>query len=291
MPKDAAPEVMPELNLETLFGVKGKIGVVTGAATGIGKMMAAAYIRNGAKRIYIASRKLDDLQRVAEQLSKLSPNSGSEPACVAIQADISSKAGCDALANEVKKRETELDILVNNAGLSWGAPMDDFPEDKGWDKTFHMNVKSQFYLTVALLPLLEKNKNNTRHASVVNIASTAAFVPTAESGLSAPGTGTWSYQPSKAASVHLTRTMASSLAERFVLVNCICPGVFPSRMTSYALSENRDALEGIQPTGRIGTAEDIGGLAVFLASRAASHIVGTATVVDGGNSIQFMPRL
>lgn len=157
-------------------------------------VMAAAYIRNGAKRIYIASRKLDDLQRVADQLSKLSPNAGSSdgPACVAIQADISSKAGCDALANEVKKRETELDILVNNAGLSWGAPMDDFPEDKGWDKTFHMNVKSQFYLTVALLPLLEKNKSNTKHASVVNIASTAAFVPTAESGLSAPGTGTWS---------------------------------------------------------------------------------------------------
>jgi NAD(P)-dependent dehydrogenase (short-subunit alcohol dehydrogenase family) len=127
--------------------------------------------------------------------------------------------------------------------------MDDFPEDKGWDKTFHMNVKSQFYLTVALLPLLEKNKSNTKHASVINIASTAAFVPLAESGLSAPGHGTWSYQPSKAASVHLTRTMANSLAEKNVLVNAICPGVFPSRMTAFALSENKEILEGVQPTG------------------------------------------
>lgn len=85
--------------------------------------------------------------------------------------------------------------------------------------------------------------------------------------------------------------MANTLAERFILVNAICPGVFPSRMTSYAIGENRDILEGVQPTGRLGTAEDIGGLAVFLSSRAASHITGTATVVDGGNSIQFMPRL
>lgn len=98
-------------------------------------------------------------------------------------------------------------------------------------------------------------------------------------------------QPSKAASLHLTRTMANSLAERFVLVNAICPGVFPSRMTAYAIGENRDILEGVQPTGRMGTPEDIGGLAVFLASRAGAHLVGTATVVDGGNSLQYMPKL
>lgn len=78
MPKDAAPEQMPELGLDALFGVKGKIAVITGAGTGIGKMMAAAYVRNGAKKVYIASRKLDDLKKVAEQLSALSPNKGGE---------------------------------------------------------------------------------------------------------------------------------------------------------------------------------------------------------------------
>lgn len=77
------------------------------------------------------------------------PTPADGPACIPLQADISSKAGCDDLANQIKERETELDILVNNAGLTWGAPMDNFPEEKGWDKTFHMNVKSQFYLTVA----------------------------------------------------------------------------------------------------------------------------------------------
>lgn len=292
MPKDAAPEVMPELGAQRLFSLDGKIALVTGGGTGIGKMIAATYIRNGAK-VYIASRKLSDLQNVAKQLSKLAPNDpeGKKGLCVALQADVGSKAGCDALADQVKKAESRLDILVNNSGLTWGAPMDNFPEDKGWNKVFDLNVKSQFYLTVALLPLLEKGKSNTEHATVLNIASTAAIVPLAEAGLSAPGHGTYSYQPSKAASLHLTKVLANSLADKFIMVNAICPGVFPSRMTAYGLEENRDLLEGVQPTGRIGTPEDIGGVAMFFASRAGAHCTGTGIVVDGGQSIQFQPRL
>lgn len=83
-------------------------------------------------------------------------------------------------------------------------------------------------------------------------------------------------QPSKAASVHLTRTMANSLAEKFILVNAICPGVFPSRMTAYGLAENKDILEGVQPTGRIGSPQDIGGMALFLSGRAGGHVTGQA---------------
>lgn len=193
MPKDAAPEVMPELGAQRLFSLDGKIALVTGGGTGIGKMIAATYIRNGAK-VYIASRKLADLEKVATQLSKLAPSDpeGKKGLCVALQADVGSKAGCDALAEQVKKAESRLDILVNNSGLTWGAPMVDFPEQKGWDKVFDLNVKSQFYLTVALLPLLENGKSNTEHATVLNIASTAAIVPLAEGGLSAPGNGTYS---------------------------------------------------------------------------------------------------
>lgn len=189
-------------------------------------MISAAYVRNGAK-VYIASRKLSDLERVAAQLSELGKSTGGQ--CLPIQADVGNKAGCDALAAEIKKREKRLDILVNNSGLSWGAPMTDFPEANGWDKTFALNVKSQFYLTVALLPELEAGKDNLNPASVINIASTAAISPFAEGALSAPGSGTYSYQPSKAASLHLTRVMASSLVKKHINVNAICPGVFPSR--------------------------------------------------------------
>ena len=151
MPKDAAPEVMPELAAASIFDLTGKVGLVTGGGTGIGKMITAAFIRNGAK-IYIASRKKADLDKQAAALSKLSPSGaiqGGDAACIALEADVSTKAGCDALAKQIIEKESKLDILVNNAGLTWGAPMDDFPEAKGWDKTFAMNVKSQFYLTVA----------------------------------------------------------------------------------------------------------------------------------------------
>ncbi|KAE8225760.1 hypothetical protein CF319_g1554 [Tilletia indica] len=291
MPKDAAPEVMPELDVATLFGVKGKVALVTGGATGLGKMISAAFIRNGAK-VYIASRKFDDIKRVAEQLSALSPKGAvNGPACIGLQADVGSKAGCEALAQQIKDKEQNLDILVNNAGITWGAPLDDFPEEKGWDKIFHLNVKSQFYLTVALLPLLEKGKSNTKHASVINIASVAAISPMATTPLAPPGSGTWSYQPSKAASVHLTRTLANSLSERFVLVNAILPGVFPSRMTAYGLEQGKDLFDAGQPTGRIGSPEDIGSAALYFASRAGAHTTGVALVLDGGQTLQWSPRM
>lgn len=243
--------------------------------------------------MYIASRKLDDLQQVAKQLNSTAPSAPFPPNtyCIPIQADLSSKAGCDALANQIKQREQRIDILINNAGLTWGAKLDDFPEQKGWDKVFDLNVKSQFYLTVALLPLLEKDKSNTQHGSVINIASVAAYSPGASSPLSEEGNGTYSYQPSKAASVHLTRTLAHEFADKYVMVNALCPGVFPSRMTSWSLSANRDLLEGVQPTGRIGTAEDIAGVVLYLTSRSGAHVTGAAIPIDGGQMLQFVPRL
>lgn len=254
--------------------------------------MAAALIQNGC-RVYIASRKFDELQRVAKQLNETAPKSPFEPGtfCIPIQADVGSKAGCDALANEIKQKEEKLDILINNSGLTWGGKLDDFPEQKGWDKVFDLNVKSQFYLTVALLPLLEKDKSNTHHASVINVASVAAYAPAASGPLSEPGNGTYSYQPSKAASVHLTRMLAHELADRYVLVNALCPGVFPSRMTAWSLGQGKDLLEGVQPTGRLGTPEDIAGAVLFLTSRAGSHITGAALPIDGGQMLQFVPKL
>ncbi|KAI3627196.1 hypothetical protein CBS14141_001197 [Malassezia furfur] len=285
MPKDAAPEVMPDLKVGPLFDASGKIAVVTG-------VMAAALVQNGC-RVYIASRKFDELQRVAKQLNETAPKGPFEQGtfCIPIQADVGSKAGCDSLANEIKQKEEKLDILINNSGLTWGGKLDDFPEQKGWDKVFDLNVKSQFYLTVALLPLLEKDKSNTHHASVINVASVAAYAPAASGPLSEPGNGTYSYQPSKAASVHLTRMLAHELADRYVLVNALCPGVFPSRMTAWSLGQGKDLLEGVQPTGRLGTPEDIAGAVLFLTSRAGSHITGAALPIDGGQMLQFVPKL
>lgn len=97
--------------------------------------------------------------------------------------------------------------------------------------------------------------------------------------------------PSKAASVHLTRTLAYEFADKYIMVNALCPGVFPSRMTAWSLGPNREILEAGQPTGRLGMPEDLGGLVLLLAGRSGSHITGAAIPVDGGQMLQFLPKL
>jgi len=112
--------------------------------------MATAFIQNGAK-VYIAGPKFSILEKASIELSALSPTGSnfSGPACIPLLADLSSKAGCNDLASQIKEKETQLDILINNAGAAWSALLDNFPQEKGWDRVFNLNVKAQFYLTVA----------------------------------------------------------------------------------------------------------------------------------------------
>lgn len=152
-----------------------------------------------------------------------------------------------------------------------------------------LNVKSIFYTTVGLEPLLAKGASQERPARVINIASMAAIstydVTTTEAGgLAAPGNGTFSYGPSKAACVHLSRIQAAKLAPKHINVNVVCPGVFPSRMTQYGLASAMDTLTAGQPSGRIGTPQDFAGLILFLSGRGGAHMIGTVQEIDGGST-------
>ncbi|KAG6885367.1 hypothetical protein C0993_002697 [Termitomyces sp. T159_Od127] len=135
----------PDLSASSLFNVKGKIDrdfclvLITGGGSGIGKMIAAGFAQNGAK-VYIAARKAQQLKETVEEISR-----GCPIPVQWIQANVNSKAGCDALIAEFKKRESKLHVLVNNSGITWGGPYNDFPEDKGWDNVFNVNVKAIFY--------------------------------------------------------------------------------------------------------------------------------------------------
>ncbi|TPX58148.1 hypothetical protein SpCBS45565_g08076 [Spizellomyces sp. 'palustris'] len=270
----------PDLSLKTLFDVKGKVALVTGGGTGIGKMIAAALVQNGA-RVYIASRKKQVVDEAAKELTAMGPGE-----CIALVADLGTKAQAHALAEQIKQRESKLHILVNNAGMAWGSNLEDFDEKNGWDRLMALNVKSVFYVTTALLPLLEKgSEGNLSPARVINISSVAGTAGSAEDKLSAPGNGTWSYATSKAAVNHLTRVMALPLARRNILVNAIAPGVFPSRMTKFGIEHGISIMEKQQPLGRIGTPEDMGGLALFLCSRSSAHITGAVFPIDGGATI------
>ncbi|PBK83189.1 NAD(P)-binding protein [Armillaria gallica] len=268
----------PDLSLTSLFNVKGKIVLVTGGGSGIGKMIAAGFAQNGAK-VYIAARKESQLKEAVTDLQKTASEKVSY-----IVGNVATKAGCDAIIAEFKKHESKLHVLVNNSGITWGGPYDNFPEEKGWDNVFNVNVKSIFYMTAGLTELLAKDSDAYDPGRVINISSTASVEPESEHFLSSPGNGTWSYQPSKAAVNHLTSSLAVKLGPRHVTVNAILPGLFPSKMTAFGFkTTGEEAFIASQPTGRYGTPQDMAGLALFLASPGSSHITGTHTLLDGGS--------
>ncbi len=250
-----------------LFSIEGKVALVTGGGSGIGWMIAEGYARAGA-RVYIASRKKSELDaRIAEL--------GAAGECTAIEADLSSEAGCNALGDEIERREKRLHVLVNNAGANWGAPYEEFPES-AWDRVFDVNVKGVFQLTRRLTRLLEATASEEDPARVINIGSV--------DGLSVPVLETYSYSASKAAVHHLTRVLARKLASRRITVNAVAPGPFESRMMKATLERLGDRIAGMVPIGRIGTPEDMTGIAIYLASRAGAYVNATVIPVDGGLS-------
>ncbi|KAK5114104.1 hypothetical protein LTR62_002673 [Meristemomyces frigidus] len=270
-----------DLTVSTLFNFTNHVVLVTGGATGLGEMAAQAFVQNGAK-VIIASRKQSELEKTSSRLNKLGPGS-----CEFVVGDLKDKAGCKDLCDKVKGKTDRLTVLLNNSGATWGAPYDDFPES-GWDKIYALNVKAMFYTTAYLHDLLIKGATADSPSRVINIASmagvmTADVTAGPEGGLAAPGTGTFSYGPSKAACIHLSKMQASKLMPQHVTVNAICPGVFPSRMTQFGMTEALDTLVSGQPSGRVGKPEDFAGLVLFLSSSGAAHMTGNALEIDGGS--------
>jgi len=231
-------------------------------------MIARGFLEGGAK-VYISSRKKQVCDDVARQLSEVGE-------CISVPADISTAAGCEALAKEVAAREDRLHILVNNAGAAWGAPLAEFPES-GWDKVINTNIKSIFFLTRDLLPLLDKAATAADPARVINVGSI--------DGIKVPFTDTFPYPASKAAVHHLTRDLAVKLSGRNITVNAIAPGPFESKMTEWMLEQFRSVFEKECPLRRIGAPGDMAGVAIYLASRAGSYVNGVVIPVDGGYCI------
>lgn len=248
-----------------LFDIAGKVALVTGGSRGIGEMIAEGFVANGV-RTYISSRKADACKATSERLSALGE-------CIPLPADLSTSEGVAGLANGIMARESKLHILVNNAGATWGAPIEEFPE-LGWDKIMTINVRSPFFLTKALLPLLENAANDEDPARIIMIGSV--------DGLNVNELPTYSYGPSKAAVHHLARTLAAKLADRHITANAIAPGPFPSKMMATTLNRMGDRIRQGVPLKRIGEPSDMAGAAIFLSSRAASYVTGVILPVDGG---------
>jgi NAD(P)-dependent dehydrogenase (short-subunit alcohol dehydrogenase family) len=253
--------------LDDLFSIRGKCALVTGGGSGIGWMIADGFARAGA-RVYIASRKRAELDARIGELAGAGD-------CRAIEADLSSEAGCASLGDELERREPKLDVLVNNAGANWNAPYAEYPE-AAWDRVLDVNVKAVFALTRRLTPMLERAARDDDPARVINVGSV--------DGLSVPAMDTWAYGASKAAVHHLTRMLARKLAPMRITVNAVAPGPFQSRMMRATLERLGDSVAKTVPLGRIGRPDDMAGVAIFLASRAGAYVDGVVLPVDGGIS-------
>ncbi len=249
--------------MSDLFSLQGRVALITGGSRGIGRMIAAGYLRAGA-RVYISARKADACNATAKELSALGP-------CVSLPADVSTLDGVKALVAEFAKHEQQLDILVNNAGAAWGAAFDEFPES-GWDKVVDLNLKAPFFLTQALHEHL-KRAAKARPAKVINIASI--------DGVSVNPQETYSYAGSKAGLIHMTKRMSLRLIEDDIVVSAIAPGAFASDMNRLARDHGDEVAQRI-PAKRIGVDDDMAGAAIYLASRAGDYVVGATLVVDGG---------
>jgi len=252
--------------MQNLFDIRGKVALVTGGSRGIGLMIAEGFVDAGAK-VYVSSRKKEVCDEVAAALSK-------KGECISLPGDCGTDAGCRALADALAARESALHILINNAGANWGAPFESYPDD-AFDKVFALNVKGVFHLTRACMPLLEAASKPGDPARVINIGSI--------DGLQAPMLETYAYSSSKAAVHHMTRVLAHRFAPK-VTVNAVAPGPFESKMMHETLERFHDAIVASCPLGRIGSPEDMAGVAIYLASRAGAYLTGAVIPVDGGIS-------
>ncbi|HEY7198558.1 MAG TPA: SDR family oxidoreductase [Candidatus Dormibacteraeota bacterium] len=254
--------------MSDLFSIEGKTAVVTGGSRGIGFMIAGQFLDAGAARVYICARRAEACEAAAAELRGRGD-------CVAVPCDIGAPEGVETLAHAVEAREERLHILVNNAGIAWGAPIETHPIEQV-DRVLQVNVRAVFHCTQRLLPLLRAAASADDPARVINIGSV--------DGMVIPYWPNFGYSASKAAVHMLTRHLAHALVRDHITVNAIAPGLFPSRLTRVVFDDpdvEAQTLAAI-PMRRAGTAEDVGGTAIYLASRAGAYLTGVVIPVAGG---------
>ncbi len=249
---------------DDLFSIAGRIAVVTGGTRGIGRMIAEGFVGAGAT-VVVASRKQDAVDATVAALSELG-------SCSGVAVDLSTEDGARRLAESVALHHPSVDVLVNNAGATWGAPLAEH-DAASWSRVLDLNVQGVFHTTKHFVPLLSAGASAEDPARVINIGSI--------DGIHVPLLETYSYSASKAAVHQLTRHLAKHLAPT-ITVNAVAPGPFESKMMAQTLRDFGEQIAQSAPLKRIGRADDMAGVARFLASRAGAYVTGAIIPVDGG---------
>jgi NAD(P)-dependent dehydrogenase (short-subunit alcohol dehydrogenase family) len=241
----------------------GKVAIITGAGTGIGRACALAYAREGAKLV-LAARRRDVLEAVAVEC-------GTNPLIIPL--DVSNVADVDSLIAQVAGQFGAIHVLLNNAGVLHAGTAEQITPDQ-WDETFNVNVRGVWLLSRGVLPHMRKSGG-----SIINIASVLGI-----NGAHLRA----AYAASKGAVVLLTKCMAIDHGHEKIRVNAICPSFIETDLTAAYIrnTPDPDAVRreriAVHPLGRLGEPEDVAGLAVYLASDESSWTTGAAYPVDGG---------
>jgi len=251
-----------------MFNLSGKVALVTGASRGIGQGIALALAKAGADVAvnYVASEQ--EAEKVAQEIKNLGRRS------IIVRADVSQKREVEFMVNEVVSKLGKIDILANNAGILSFEPFLEMKEET-WDKMMAVNLKGQFLVAQAVARQMVEKKISGK---IINIASIAS----GQVGIGFPNIA--HYCASKGGVVAMTETMALELGKYNINVNAIAPGAIETDMTKNMLldEKTRQGLLMRIPKGRIGKPEDIGNMAVFLASDEADYCTGATFYVDGG---------
>jgi len=257
------------MGVRDLLSLEGRSALVTGGSRGLGLQIAEALGEMGA-RVAITARKKDELDQAVLQLKKMKIN------CESHVCDIGSRDAIAPLTDAVLKAFGKIDILVNNAGATWGSPAEDHPLE-AWDKLVNVNLTGAFLLSQRVA---KKSMIPAKWGRIINIASVAGLL-----GQDPRFAPTVAYTATKHGVVGLTRQLAAEWGVHGIMVNAICPGFFPTKMTRATLDKVSTSIRDLTPNRRLGDGEDLKGLAVLLASEASRHITGQAIAVDGGCGI------
>ena len=246
------------------FDLAGKVALITGGSRGLGEEIAGGMAEAGASLVLLARRD-EWLRPAVARLRELGAR------CEGMVCDVSDPLAAAGAVRLALASFGKIDILVNNAGITWASPAEEMPAEK-FRNVVDVNLTGAFLMSQAA----GKEMIRQHSGSIINVASIA--------GLRAmPGTiHSAGYVASKGGLIALTRELAVKWAPHGIRVNAIAPGFFPSRMTERVLEAHQAAIEKRIPMGRVGRAGELKGVAVFLASAAASYITGQTIAVDGG---------